>query len=185
MQESVMRNLFLCAASASVLVLSMPSMADTYTFSSGNLPGTVPNPLLSADILELTTGSTKNWNVNWTNQGTVAWQAGNLTIASGATVTNQGLWDASGNNTVSGSGTFINEGIFRKSAGTVATMVSSLFFNNGGAIIADTGTININSGGNTTFNAGSSFSGAGAVTISNNATFNGNFTASNLEATQY
>jgi PEP-CTERM motif len=121
---------------------------------------------------------------NFTNDGTVAWSAGNQFFASGSQIDNNGLWDASGDNSLNYNGgtqsTFTNDGTFRKSAGGGSTTIASIAFVNNGTIDAQTGSITFG-GGIATFNAGSIFTGAGEVNITNNAAFNGGFTSSNLD----
>ncbi len=176
------------ALTAAVLTAAPAASAATFFFSSGSYnPGvTAPEPLLSPDILELTTGSNKFFTgVTFTNQsGTVNWNAGNLFMANGAQILNQSLWDAKGDNSLNPNGgatsLFNNSGIFRKSAGLGATTIAGIAFINSGTIDAQTGSIDF-SGGNATFNSGSQFTGAGQVNITNNATFNGALTSANLD----
>ncbi len=167
--------------------MATPANAATFIFSSGNyIPGvTAPEPLLSPDILELTTGSNKFWNgVSFTNQsGTVNWTGGTLFLQSGATINSQSLWNTTANDSIVNNGgatsTFNNSGIFRKSAGTGSTTISNAFVNNG-TIDAQTGTIAFN-GGLATFNTGSVFVGAGINAINSNAAFNGAISSTNLD----
>ena len=182
-----MRKLMTLLVGTSALAMATPAKAATFVFSGGNyIPGvTAPEPLMSPDILELTTGSNKFFNnVTMTNQtGTVNWNAGNLFMANGATISNQSLWDAKGDNSLNNSGgplsTFNNSGIFRKSAGAGSTSISNIAFVNSGTVDAQTGSIDF-VGSNAMFNAGSIFTGAGAVNIASNATFIGASSSSNL-----
>ncbi len=182
-----MRNTTKLLIGAACVFAAMPANAATFVFSSGNyIPGvTSPTPLLSPDILNITTGSNKFFNaVTFTNQsGTVNWQAGAIFLSNGAAVNNQSLWNATGDDSLNNNGgalsTFTNSGTFRKSAGTGATTIGSIAFVNSGVINAQTGSIDFN-GGNAAFNAGSSFTGAGAVNINSNAAFNGAINSANL-----
>jgi hypothetical protein len=182
-----MRKFMTYLLGASSLTMAAQADAANFFFSSGNyIPGvTAPEPLMSPDILELTTGSNKFWNgVSHTNQtGTVNWQQGSLFMQNGATINNQSLWNATGDNGIFNNGgslsTFTNSGTFQKSGGIGTTTISSIDFINSGIIDAQTGTILFN-GGNATFNNGSSFTGTGNVNIGANASFNGGFTSTNL-----
>ncbi len=182
-----MRKLMTLLVGASGLAMATPSNAATFTFLNGNyIPGvTAPEPLISPDILELSSGGNKFFNnVTMTNQtGTVNWNAGNLFMVNGATISNQSLWDAKGDNSLNNSGgplsTFNNSGIFRKSAGAGSTSFAAIAFVNSGTIDAQTGSIDF-VGSNAMFNAGSIFTGAGAVNIASNATFAGASSSSNL-----
>ena len=184
-----MRKLMTLLVGASALAMATPANAATFIFSSGNyIPGvTAPEPLLSPDILELTTGNNRFFSggVTLTNQsGTVNWNAGNIFLAGASVIDNHSLWDAKGDNSINPNGgltsSFLNSGIFRKSAGAGATTIAGIAFANSGTIDAQIGSITF-SGGNATFNNGSIFSGAGEVNITNNAAFNGGFTSSNVD----
>lgn len=175
---------------ASALALALPAHAATFTWTTGTFsPGvTAPDPLLTPDILELTTGGTKQFGASgFVNQsGTVNWINGQVNFNTGATVVNNSLWDAQGNNSFSSTsgpaGTFTNNGTFRKSAGAGFTTINSgigFGFVNNGTIDAEVGTIRFNTGSKT-FNAGSVFTGAGTIEILNASAFNGGFTASNI-----
>jgi hypothetical protein len=176
---------------ASALALTaIPAHAATFTWAGGlyNSGVTSPDPLLSPDVLELTTGTTKLFGASgFTNQsGTVTWVDGQVNFNTGAAVVNNGLWDARGDNLFSSTsgpaGTFTNNGTFRKSAGAGQTTLSSgigFGFVNNGTIDAQTGTIRFNTTSKT-FNGGTVFTGAGAVEINGGSAFNGGFTSSNL-----
>jgi PEP-CTERM motif len=182
-----MRKFMTYLLGASGLAMAAQAEATNFFFSSGSyVPGvTAPEPLMSPDTLELTTGSNKFWNgVSLTNQtGTVNWQQGSLFMQNGATINNQSLWNATSDNGIFNNGgplsTFTNSGTFQKSGGIGNTTLSSIAFINSGLIDAQTGTILFN-GGNATFNNGSSFTGAGNVNIGANASFNGGFASTNL-----
>lgn len=82
----------------------------------------------------------------FTNQGTVVWEAGNVSLSSAASVVNNGLFDATGDDafTYPGGGAgWVNNGVLRKSAGTGTTSVaaSGLNFSNPGTVDVRTGTI--------------------------------------------
>ncbi len=180
-----MRIFAFLAASASVAALAMPAAAATYVFNSGIfVPGvTAPDPLMSPDVLELNTSSNKTWvSPGFTNQsGTVKWNAGNLYL-NNAAIVNNNLWDASDDYGIYHSGgttSFTNNGTFRKSGGFGNTTIDNNNFINNGIIDAQTGTILFNGNG-TTFNSGSSFTGAGVVNIAQNAAFNGAMNSQNL-----
>jgi PEP-CTERM motif len=183
-----MRKLITCLMGASSLAIATQASATTFVFSSGSyIPGTTaPEPLMSPDTLNLTTGSNKFWaGVSFTNQsGTVNWQAGNLFMQNAATINNQSLWNATSDNSLINNGgalsTFTNSGIFQKSGGIGNTTISAIAFINSGLIDAQTGTILFN-GNNATFNSGSSFTGAGTTSIGGNAAFNGAFSSTNLD----
>ncbi|MCG2839413.1 PEPxxWA-CTERM sorting domain-containing protein [Sandaracinobacter sp. RS1-74] len=182
-----MRTRILAAAGASLLAISTQAEAATFVFNSGNYaPGvTAPEPLGLGDVLELNTSSNKLWmGVEMTNEsGTVNWNGGHLYLGNGAQIRNQGLWNALSDNGIYNNGgalsTFNNSGIFRKSGGIGTTTINPAAFVNSGSIEALSGTIAF-TGGNNSFNAGSSFSGAGAVHIASNSAFNGGFSSSNL-----
>ena len=121
------------------------------------------------------------------NDGTFAWDAtsGSLVLTSGAGINNAGVWDAQGDaSMVYGGGaasTFTNTGTLRKSGGTGTTQISNssaLNVVNSGTVQAQTGTLLFS--GNSTFNPGSVFSGAGSVVVNSAAAFNGGFQSSNL-----
>ena len=105
-----------------------------------------------------------------TGTGTIT-QAGTSTLktSSGSTLNNQGLYDLQSSastvisgNGLSGSGTLINSGTFQKSAGTVATIASTVPFNNvGGTVSVQTGTLNLPGAG--TSDGGTFDASTGAV----------------------
>lgn len=123
----------------------------------------------------------------FTNSGVFAWQAnsGSLVVVNGASITNAGVWDAQGDAAIVYGGgavsTFTNSGTLRKSAGTGTTQISNsgaFRFINSGAVEAQTGTLLIS--GNSSFNPGTVFSGAGSVVVDTASTFNGGFQSGNL-----
>jgi hypothetical protein len=122
-----------------------------------------------------------------TNKGTVEWATGDaLYLESGATLSNQALFTASADTSLLNNGGatpgFINSasGTLRAEAGKTLTIGSIAFVNNGGTLLAQAGGSNVFSGGNVTFNAGTTFSGDGSNRVSSNAAFNGTFTSANL-----
>jgi hypothetical protein len=135
-------------------------------------------------------------NTLLTNNGTVAWSAGDITGggAPGTLIYNNGLWDSQGDLGMYGgyggnSIVFNNAGTFRKSAGTGQTVFAynGVFLNNTGNLDAQTGVIALASGGNFTggtlnFGLNSSnnygqisFSGAMALTGTVSANLNNGF----------
>jgi len=185
---STLRHLRRSALSAAALLALMPpAFAVDFIFSSGTyVPGTTaPQPLVAGQVLQINSGGNKFFDTStFTNQaGLVNWNADTLYMQNGAVINNQSVWDAKGDNSFvyNGGGvpTFNNSGTFRKSGGSGSTTIGQIGFINSGTIDAQTGTINF-SGANATFNAGSQFIGAGSTLVSNNATFNGAFTSSNL-----
>ena len=179
----------LAAAAISLVTLTLsaaPALAVTYNWGSGNfVPGTTaPHPLLAPDLLNINGASSKIFSgVAFTNNSLVNWQAGAIFLGGGASVVNNGLWDAQGDDTMAattGSGSFTNNGTLRKSSGTGATTIASgVGFTNNGSIDAQIGTLRLG-GGPMAFNAGSVFTGAGTVEVTSAATFGGSFTSSNL-----
>lgn len=174
--------------SAAVLLAMTPSaFAVDFIFSGGvYVPGsTAPEPLVAGQVLQINSGSNKFFSGSTlTNQsGLVNWNADTLFMQNGTLIDNQSVWDAKSDNALVNNGgplsTFDNSGTFRKGGGLGATTIGSITFVNSGIIDAQTGTINF-SGGNATFNAGSQFIGAGSTVVTNNASFNGGFTSSNL-----
>jgi hypothetical protein len=185
MQSGKSRTLRLALAGVALGAIAPATQAATYVFSNGNYdPGvTSPNPLGAGDLLQIIAGGTKFFSaVAFVNNGQVDW-SDSFYMQSGASITNNGLFNALGDNTIIYNGgattVFDNTGTFRKSGGIGVTTISSIAFVNSGTIDAQTGSIGFN-GSNATFNAGSNFIGAGTVDINANATFNGTFSSSNL-----
>ena len=180
------RLLGLALSGAAMATVAPAAHATVYVFSSGNYnPGvTSPNPLGAGDVLQIIAGSTKFFtSVAFVNNGQVDW-SDSFYLQSGGSIANNGLFNALGDNTIiynGGSTTvFNNTGTFRKSGGLGATTIGGIAFVNSGVIDAQTGTISF-AGGDATFNAGTSFIGAGINAINNNAVFNGAFSSSNLD----
>lgn len=125
-------------------------------------------------------------NAQFTNNGNLLWQTANtLFMQNGSTLDNNGLFDMQTGAAIVNNGgplsTFNNNGSLVVQAGQNGTIGSIAFNNNGGATIqvGNGGTLNF-SGGNVNFNANSQMTGAGLVKVTNNAAFNGSFSASNL-----
>jgi len=178
-------------ALAAWLVLPvLPAQAATFTWTSGSfIPGTTaPEPLAAADVLNIQGSSGKSFNgVVFTNDGSVNWLAssGGISFSAGASVQNNGLWDAQGNASLfhasGAAASFSNAGTLRKSAGTGTTSIGNdagFVFVNSGTVEAQVGTLQL--GGSNTFNAGTVFSGAGSVLVTSASTFNGAFQSANL-----
>ena len=75
--------------------------------------------------------------------------------------------------------TFNNQGTLVVAAGKTLTVSSTRFINAGTGVINNAGVVDFN-GSNATFDAGSTLTGAGAININSNASFNGAFSATNL-----
>ena len=121
-----------------------------------------------------------------TNNGTVAWNTTDfLYLQNGATLRNQALFVANQNTSVVYNGgaapTFENTaaGTVRAAAGVTLNLNAGIgFVNNGGVLDAAAGgAIRYNGA---TFNAGTSFTGAGSNVAAGNNSFNGSFTSGNL-----
>ena len=119
--------------------------------------------------------------------GDSTWTSGGIRFHSTASITNEAGntfttdFDGSTGIVFGGTGTFNNEGIFTKSGGTGTTSFNSTSFNNTGIVNVNSGTLALNGGGTQTgnfsvsngttlsfngthtLNAGTSFSGAGAI----------------------
>lgn len=183
------RTSFIVAAAAALAGTAMPAQAATFIFSSGTYQSgvTSPNPLLAPDVLSIESTAAKSFGTGtFTNQsGTVNWSGGTIFLVGGAAaINNNNVWNATSNDSITianGGGIFTNTGLFQKTAGTGVTQLNAVNFINAGTIQAQTGTIQFLGGGNTVFNAGSAFTGAGTVSVATNATFNGSFNSANLD----
>lgn len=175
------------ATLALAAMTAAPALAVTFTWNSGTLVAgvTAPSPLAAADVLNIGAGGNKFFNaVVFTSNGTVNWNADTLYFASGGGVVNNDLWNVTSDNALTynngASPSFTNNGVFRKSGGVGSTTINSGVGSvNNDTLDAQTGVISIVGG--SVFNAGSVFTGAGAVNVSAGTnTFNGGFTSANL-----
>src|SRR5262249_11870557 len=144
----------------------------------------------SASLSKATTQTLFGVLVN-TSTGTIT-QAGISTLktSSGSILNNQGIYNLNLQNTtspvisisgngLSGSGTVINSGTFQKSTGQVATIASSVAFNNvGGTVLVQAGTLNLpgkgaNTGGTLDASVGAilDLTGGGGSTASITGTY--------------
>jgi hypothetical protein len=120
---------------------------------------------------------------NFTNDGTVNWQGGTLTLKNGSQWTNTGLLDfqnsASINNDGGAPSTFTNGAGGTVHVGADETVtVNNRFVSDGGTL--DTDGITNFQGGNAVFNAGTTFTGSGVNAINSSAAFNGAINSTNL-----
>jgi PEP-CTERM motif len=149
-------------------------MFGTFTGSWTINSGSTLTALSSSKILS---------GADFTNNGTVNWQDGDIFIGSASQLVNNGTITATSDNNISNLGgatsTFTNNGTFRKSGDAGTTIVGTIAFINDGTIDSQAGSIAFG-GGNVTFNAGSIFTGSGQVDIGT-STFNGGFTSSNVD----
>jgi len=136
-------------------------------WAGGTLAGTWA--VAPTATLNLQSASAKTLTgATFTNNGTVAWQASsaNIVFSSGASVVNNGVWDAQGNASLGTDGatptSFTNNGTLKKTGGngtTSLTTFPSLSFINNGTVDVQVGTIALPA----------SFSNAG--TLTGNGTF--------------
>jgi len=175
-------------AAAAWLALT-PAQATDHFWTAGNFAAgvTAPNPLPAGDTLFGQSGTNnKNfWGVNFTNEGTVAWQTTDRIGFVSSAVTNSALWDLQADASLlyagGGGSTFFNDGTFRKSGGAgVSSIGNNVSFVNTGIVDAQSGVIDFASG-SASFLSGTQFTGAGIARVSNNAAFAGAFTSQNLE----
>jgi hypothetical protein len=154
-------------------------LSGTASWEGGRLDGTWE--VAANQTLQVGVGGTKYVNGTVTNLGTVA-ANDNLYFINGQTLHNASLYDFQGDHGIYDggyNGNINNTGTLRKSAGIGSSYVSIAGFSNSGVIEAQSGTIIFNAGA--VFNHGTQFTGAGAVVVSNGASFNGTFTtAGNL-----
>ncbi len=165
-------------STAAVLALSPPAFAVDIVFTTGPYAG--PATIGAGDVLNVDPGSYKYLNSGLTNNGTVK-ASDDLYFQNGNVLTNNGLFDwkvDAGFYDGGSNGGFVNSGTLRKSGGTGTSYVSINGFTSSGTIDAQTGTIAFNAGA--TFNAGSAFTGAGQIVVTNGAGFTGAFGSRNL-----
>jgi len=131
--------------------------------TAANLQGTwtVDN----GTALNLNTGASKFFTgATLTNNGTVAWNLGNVFL-NGSAVSNTGLWEARSDNSINNyisASTFNNSGTFRKSGGSGTTVINTGFSNTA------TGTLNVQTG---TIQLNQDFSNPGTVDVASGARF--------------
>ncbi|HEV7926591.1 MAG TPA: Ig-like domain-containing protein, partial [Verrucomicrobiae bacterium] len=105
----------------------------------------------NATLNFVTTGSKTLYGSTLVNNGTLAWDGGTIYFNQSTVVTNNGSWLAETDDGIyNGSGNapvFYNRGIFTKSPTTGTTTFSGLLFDNTGTVNVETGTINLNGGG--------------------------------------
>ena len=140
----------------------------------------------SGQTLTARNGTHKNFDAaNVTNTGIVGWESSERIGFLSTSLVNQGLWDMRTDTGLvyagGGGSNVINQGVFRKSAGSLSTVIGQgINFFNTGTVEAQVGTIDF-AGGSASFAAGTQFTGAGINRISNNASFSGAITSANLE----
>ncbi len=180
------------AISAAVLsAFATAAGATDYAWSSATFAAgiTAPSPLPAADVLNIEAGSPKYFDgagSNFTNGGTVNWNADALYFQSGAIVVNNALWNSTADTSLIFNGgalpSFVNNGTLRKSGGAGSTTIGdNVGFVNHGTLDAQNGTILYVGATGSIFNAGTNFTGAGANAAHGNNTWNGAFTSANLE----
>lgn len=178
-------NLLLTGGVFSGAGASGATINGTVRWGGGQFAGTWLLP--AGQTLNATGNGNRNFSsAAFTNNGVINWQTTDRVGFLSSTFTNNGLVDiqADANLTYVGGGasTFVNAagGTLRKSAGAGSTVVSSnITFSNAGIVHADSGTIDF-AGGSNTFQPGTRFTGAGVNQTSGAASFNGDFTSSNL-----
>lgn len=184
----IARSKAIALAFGALSALSSDGFAASFLWTTGDFPPSVttPSSLPAGDTLVIDTGDNKRFfGGSFVNSGHVRWLGGSIHGANGATVSNMGLWEAHGDNSLTGAGLpiFTNTGILRKSGGNGTTGTTTIgnwaFANNAGTLDSQVGTLVFN-GGTTTFNAGSKFQGAGSVSVTADAAFNGNLFSDNL-----
>jgi len=184
------RQTVLALATLLALGAAVPAaQAVNYTWSAGSFVAgsTAPSPLAAGDVLDILAGGGKNFNgasSNFTNGGTVNWNADPLTIFNGSAVVNNGSWIARSDDALvyggGALGAFTNNGVFRKAAGVGATTIGgNVGFVNNGTLDAQVGSIVFVGG--SAFNSGSVFTGAGVVNVAGGTnSFTGALSSSNL-----
>lgn len=138
---------------------------------AANLISVQPGGLLN---LAGSSGTTL-YSLTISNQGTVNWSSGTLTIGNTPTtqIYNNGLWLITGNNGTSHGGglqpIWVNNGILRKSGGTgVSGMNSFNFFNQpSGVVDAQVGTLTFNGGPSNLLSGVFSNSPSGTINLAN------------------
>ncbi len=158
------------------------TVSNAFNWTGGSLTG----ELVTSSGATLTFNNPGN-NLNMmgatiVNGGTVLWDAGTLYCNNSTVVTNNGSWQAQGDNAIynpyGGTVQFYNYGVFTKSPTSQTTFFQGVALNNYGTVNANTGVINLGSGGflDGPFNAASAGTillTGGTFTHGPNAAFNG------------
>jgi hypothetical protein len=159
-------------------------VSGTVDFSGGVVSGNWE--LANGQSLNGVSGNNKFLSTaQFVNKGNLRWQStDSLFLQNGAVIDNRSLYDMQTGAAIVNNGgplsSFVNSGTLRVAAGQNSVIGSIAFVNNGGIVdVGAGGSLNF-AGGNATFNAGTQFSGAGVNMVTNNATFNGSFSSSNL-----
>ena len=105
----------------------------------------------AGSVTNINGGAVSVNTLDWTNNGTVNFNSGTLTLNSG--IINNGTFNALGGSSLNGAGEFNNAGTFNKTAAGTFTVFSP-DFNNTGTVDIDTGTFSHNSNVSTTSGAG-------------------------------
>jgi len=118
------------------------------------------------------------------NQGAFNWNTNDTAyLQNGTVVDNHGSFNVNQSMQLYNNGgtlpVFNNYGTLKVASGQALAVGTLQFVNKGTGIVDAAGTVNFN-GGNATFNSGTTFTGAGAVNINNNATFAGDYTGNNI-----
>ena len=121
----------------------------TFNWPNGTMSGTGATTIGSSGVLAIgNAGVTLGRTLN--NGGTTTWGGGNLTLSAGVALNNLagGTFDITADGHVMGgaSTTIGNSGLFRQTAGTTGTIITSPF-NNGGTVGVLAATLSLNLGG--------------------------------------
>ena len=175
------------ALAAAAALFVPPAQAVTYAWNNGTYSAALlPLALSAADQLDIGSGTTKTFNVDVSNAGTVNWGADSLRFSCGSAVTNSGSWFIGGDfDMIDGGfgGSLSNSGTLRKTAGLGdAAINGGVGFTNlaNGVIDVLSGSLSFD-GGPLSFEAGTSFTGAGLARVTSSASFSGAFSATNLQ----
>ena len=176
---------------AAAVIMPLGAGATAYEWAGGlfSVSG-VPNPLGGNDsVLMQSPADAPRFDVDFVNRSQFSYRDSNLLFLNAVTVTNtsEGTWtslDNHGllrNNAVITVPKFVNEGVFKKTGGGPTNIVN-LDFVNRGTILAEAGTIALDSPTKTFLN-GTRFEGVGAgrIEVRNGGTFEGGFAARNFE----
>lgn len=152
-------------------------------FTGGSFMGTWE--LGAGQVLNGNDGTNKFLDgASFTNKGSVQWQSVNpLYMQNGASFNNQGSLNMLASTAVVYNGgttpSFTNTGTVSVASGVSGSIGNTIAFVNNGGALASAGTLTF-AGGNTRFNAGSSFTGAGLNLVTASASFVDNFSSQNL-----